>query len=207
VTARAVASEIGTSIPFLVPALISLGINPVSGRSVDDGPIYLFKKSEIDHACLKDVKSLPIQRRHRVRSSAINSTETAQILSIRREDVATLVKNGVLRSYHDSLKSEGDYRFNRTYIEGHKEQFPNLTGKAAAQLLHVALPTLNYQWIEPGYLKYQVSKDGKKKFLLKKDVEDAGSFVNSVVNEKDAAGWLRVSRNFVERCASRLLKN
>jgi hypothetical protein len=58
VTARAVASEIGTSIPFLVPALISLGINPVSGPSVDDGPIYLFKKSEIDQACLKDVKSL-----------------------------------------------------------------------------------------------------------------------------------------------------
>ena len=207
VTARAVASEIGTSIPFLVPALISLGINPVSGRSVDDGPIYLFKKSEIDQACLKDVKSLPIQRRRRVRSSAINSTETAQILSIRTKDVATLVKNGVLRSYHDSLKSEGDYRFNRTYIEGHKEQFPNLTdlmsGKAAAQLLHVALPTLNFRWIKPGYLKYQVSKDGKKKFLLKKDVEDAGSFVNSVVNEKDAARWLRVSRNFVERCGRR----
>jgi predicted site-specific integrase-resolvase len=85
-----------------------------------------------------------------------------------------------------------------------------MSGKAAAHLLHVALPTLNYRWmtlnyrwIKPGYLKYQVSKDGKKKFLLKKDVEDAGSFVNSVVNEKDAAGWLRVSRNFVERCARR----
>jgi hypothetical protein len=206
VTARAVASEVGTSIQFLVPALISLGINPVSGRSVDDGPIYVFKKSDIDPACLKDVKSRP-GKRGRIRSAPINSTETAQILSIRTKDVSALVKNGVIRPYQDSLKSERAYRFNRSYVEGYQEQFTNLTdlisGNAAAQLLHIALPTLNYRWIKPGYLKYQVSKDGKKKFLLKKDVEAAASFVSSVVNEKDAARWLRVSRNFVERCARR----
>jgi TniQ protein len=206
VTGRAIASEVGTSIQFLVPALISLGIRPVSGRSVDDGPIYVFKKSAIDPACLKDVKSRP-GKRGRIRSAPINSTETAQILSIRTKDVSALVKNGVIRPYQDSLKSERTYRFNRSYVEGYQEQFTNLTdlisGNAAAQLLHIALPTLNYRWIKPGYLKYQVSKDGKKKLLLKKDVEAAASFVSSVVNEKDAARWLRVSRNFVERCARR----
>jgi len=206
VTGRAIASEVGTSIQFLVPALISLGIRPVSGRSVDDGPIYVFKKSDIDQGCLKDLKNLPGKRGH-TRSAPINSTQAAQRLSIRRKDVSALVKNGVLRPHHDSLKSGGGHRFNRTYIESYKEQFPSLTdlmsGKAAAQLLHIAMPTLNYRWIKPGYLKYQVSKDGKKKFLLKKDVEAAASFVSSVVNEKDASRTLQVSRNFVERCAKR----
>jgi hypothetical protein len=206
VTGRAIASEVGTSIQFLVPALISLGIRPVSGRSVDDGPIYVFRKSDIDQACLKDVKSRP-GKRGRTRSAPINPTQAAQILSIRSKDASALVKNGVLRPYHDSLKSERAYRFNRSYVEGYKEQFPNLadlmSGKAAAQLLHVAMPTLNYRWIKPGYLKYQVSKDGKKRLLLKRDVEAVVSFVNSVVNEKDASRTLQVSRNFVERCARR----
>ena len=62
-TARAVAREAGTSIEFVVPALISHGVHPVSGGSVDGGPLYIFKREDIEKFRLKDIKALPRKRR------------------------------------------------------------------------------------------------------------------------------------------------
>jgi len=52
----------------------------------------------------------------------VDSAEAAKILSLRKRDILTLVANDVLRPYRDSLGSDGEYRFNPTYVEGFRDQ-------------------------------------------------------------------------------------
>lgn len=209
VTARAVARETGTSIEFVVPALISRGVRPVSGISVDGGPLYIFKREDIEKFRLKDIKALPRKGRKYRLSHPVDSAEAAKILSLRKRDILTLVANDVLRPYRDSFRSDGEYRFNPTYVEGFKDQFGILTDlvstRAAARLLNVGLPAFTSSWIKTGYLKYQVSKNGKKQFLSRHDVENLSSFLKAVVNEKDASRLLGVTTNYVQKLAERKL--
>ena len=208
-TARAVAREAGTSIEFVVPALISHGVHPVSGGSVDGGPLYIFKREDIEKFRLKDIKALPRKGGKYRLSHPVDSAEAAKILSLRKRDILTLVANDVLRPYRDSLGSDGEYRFNPTYVEGFRDQFGTLTDlvstRAAARLLNVGLSAFTSRWIKTGYLKYQVSKNGKKQFLRRYEVENLSSFLKAVVNEKDASRLLGVTTNYVQKCAERKL--
>jgi hypothetical protein len=79
-TARALARETGTSIEFVVPALISYGVRPVSGISVDGGPLYIFKREDIEKFRLKDIKALPRKGRKYRLSHPVDSDEAAKIL-------------------------------------------------------------------------------------------------------------------------------
>jgi len=77
--------------------------------------------------------------------------------------------------------------------------------KAAAQLLNISMKEFNSSWVKTGYLTYQVSKDGKKQFLRRLDVENLSSFLSAVVNEKDASRLLGVNRYYVQKWAERKL--
>jgi len=208
-TARAVAREAGTSIEFVVPALISHGVHPVSGGSVDGGPLYIFKREDIEKFRLKDIKALPRKGGKYRLSHPVDSAEAAKILSLRKRDILTLVANDVLRPYRDSLGSDGEYRFNPTYVEGFRDQFGTLTDlvstRAAARLFNVGLSAFTSRWIKTGYLKYQVSKNGRKQFLRRHEVENLSSFLKAVVNEKDASRPLGVTTNYVQKFAERKL--
>src|SRR5215216_1046586 len=95
----------------------------------------------------------------------------------------------------------GEYLFNRSLIERFVGRFTDLTNlissRVAAKILQVTQCSI-YGWIKSGYLKYQISCDRKKRFLIKSEVEHIASFMNSIVTRPEAAIMLGVSREYIK---------
>lgn len=197
------AHEIGTSMNSLLLALQTLDIHPVSGKSVDGGPRYIFRRRDLDHINLKKIISLIPTKATCKQSRSINSSEAAKMLNMPKSAILQLVENDVLRPYPESLDSPRSYSFHRNYIEGYKGQFRNLLElislKAAARLLHLSVGNLHVRWVKTGCLSYEISKDGTKRFLRRADVDGLASFKGSVVTAFEAAILLGVPRPYVRQ--------
>lgn len=197
------AHEIGTSMNSLLPALQKLGIHPVSGKSVDGGPRYIFRKRDLDHINLKKIIGLIPTKATCKQSRSINSSEAAKMLNLPKNAIPQLVENDVLRPYPESLDSARGYSFHRNYIEGYKGQFRNLLElislKAAAKLLHITTGCLHVRWVKKGCLSYEISKDGTKRFLRRADIDGLVSVMGSFVTARDAARLLGVPRPYVRQ--------
>jgi hypothetical protein len=189
--------EIGTSRAFLVRALRSRKIDPVSGKSVDGGPCYIYRREDILNLDLKKLKG----------SHVVDSRRAAEILSLKKKTIAHLVKNGVLRPYSKNSQRAGEYLFSRTYIEALVGQFVDLTNlispTVAAKVLQVPPCTIYGKWIRSGYLKYEISSDRKRKFLVRSDVEQIASFMNSIVTRAEAAIILGVCPSYIKTIVRR----
>ena len=113
-----------------------------------------------------------------------------------------LVKNGVLVGNSERPGKPGEYLFHRSLIESFVGQFTDLTNlisqTVAAEILQVSPGTIYSVWIKGGYLKYESACGGKKRFLVKSEVEHIASFINSVVTRPKAAIMLGVSRKYIE---------
>ena len=197
VPAGRVARELSTRSNFLIRVLMSQQVYPVSGKSVDGGPQYIFRRADIASLNLKElIRSFPTLRMDKRKQSqqSIDSAEAANILSVRKEVVSALVRNGVLKPCVEFPRKRDKYLFNRTYIKGHEGQFRDLADllslNAAAQLLNISVKVLRERWLKKDYLVYEISKDGKKKFLSKSEVERITSFTSTVVSRAGAAALL-----------------
>ena len=189
VAACSLAREIGTSTSFLVQTLKTQNIYPVSGKSIDGGLQDIFRRADLIHLDLK--KLMETCPRLYYGTQTIDSQAAAKMLSVPQKTIDQLVKNGVLSRYSLSPQKPGEYIFNRIYIKHFVGQFSDLTNlisaKAAAGLLQLAKTKLYSNWIERGYLQYDISRDGKKRFLIKSEVERIASFLNSIVTRPEAA--------------------
>ena len=189
--------ELGTSRAFLVRALRSRKIHPVSGKSVDGGPRYIYRQKDVLHLDLKKLKG----------SHIVDSRRAAEILSLKKKEIAHLVKNGVLRPYSERSQRAGEYLFSRTYIEALVGQFVDLTNlispTVAAKILQVPPCTIYGKWIRSGYLKHEISSDRKRRFLVRSDVEQIASFMNSIVTRAEAAIILGVSPSYIKTIVRR----
>lgn len=188
------------SIPtkVLLRELQRLEIEPVSGPSMDYGPHYVFKRTEIDRLDLKNSTDSSCRKVQERRDSiSVDVNEAANILAVREKTISDLVKRDVLRPYRDSLISPKGYRFNRRYIEGFQGQFKNLdnltTTDAAAKML--GRYHLRTKWLGMGFIKYEISKDGKRRFINNLDVENIASFSARVVTRSKAARLLEMNVN------------
>jgi hypothetical protein len=198
--AKDAADEIGTSTKFLVDGLQNLGITPVSGRAIDLGPAYIFKRADLEPINLKKViGSLPkklLLNKPRI----INSAEAAKILSVPERTIPELVRNGVVKPHQRSSHSEIHF-FYRCTIERCNRQFANvnelISTKAAASFLGMTRSRLFYVWIGRRYLKFEVSRDGHQRLLKKAEVEQLATFLKDVVNMKEAAALLNVPPEYI----------
>jgi hypothetical protein len=183
--------EIRTSGASLVRALKYRKVFPVSGRSVDGGPLYIYKREDVLHLNLK-----------KKGSHVVDSREAAEILSVKKKTVVQLVKNGVLSRYSEPPERAGEYFFNRSFIERFVGRFIDLANlistTVAAKILQVNPSNFYCRWIKSGYLKYQISRDRKKRFLVRSEVEHIASFMHSIVTRPEAAIMLGVSREYIK---------
>jgi len=195
-----IALALGVRTKFLLQELQRLEIEPVSGASIDYGPHYLFKRTDIDRFDLKRITCLnrrKIQKRRDCNS--VDVTEAAKILSTQEKTISDLVARDVLRPYRDSRNSTDDHKFNRRYIESFKGQFKDLenltTTRAVVKIL--GRYHLRTKWLGMGYVKYEISMDGKRRFLNKLDVEEIASFLATVVTASEAARLLEMNVNSI----------
>jgi hypothetical protein len=181
--------------------LAQKNIKPISGCSVDYGPKYVFGRSDVNKLDLRKINRSCQQRKNKLRErNSVGVVEAAKILSVQTEVIVDMVRNDILKPYPDLARSEINYRFNRNYIEGYKGQFRNpasLISKRAAGHI-VGKYNLHCRWLRLGYLKFMISKDGKKRFLVKTDVEKIASVMAALATRAEAAEWLGVPQAQVE---------
>jgi hypothetical protein len=213
VAAGSVAREVGTRTEHLIQVLKSHKIYPISGPSIDGGPQYFLKRTDLAALDLKNLAiALPVLRLDkRKRSHTVDTQGAAKILSLTKGSVVQLVRNGTLRPYSESEKTPEQHLFNRTYVERLRGQFRDLTNllspTVASEILQLAKTKLYKKWIRTGYLSYETSKDGKTRFLLKSRVDRIASFMNSIVTRAEASALLGVPWWHIERFAHKgLLK-
>ncbi len=201
VFAAEIANEIGATTKLLLTELHRLKINPVSGISIDYGPQYVFRRHDIEVLDLSKLNTRCRRQKQKIRASiTVVVAEAAKILSLSEQTILGLVENDVLRPYRDSVDSEFSYRFSRSYIEGFKGQFKDLAALISRRKAGRILGAWNLRkhWLKKGFVKYEVSKDGKKRFLRKAQVEEIASFLSSVVSRAEAGHLLGVHRSHIE---------
>jgi len=130
--------------------------------------------------------------------NGIGIIEAAEILSVEPQVVIEMVRNDVLKPY--SLRClEPDYRFNRAYIQDQKGQFRNpsnlISKRAAGRILGKF--NLHKRWLPMGHLKFVVSKDGKKRFLDKAEVENIALQMSALAPRTETAELLGVTADHV----------
>lgn len=196
VAAGRVARTVGTRTGCLLQALKGQNVYAVSGKSVDGGPQYFLRRADLPSLKRKGlIFAFPLLNvKKRKRTVKIDSVAAAKILSVKTGLIPGLIRNGILHHYVESETATGEYIFNRTYIERFQGQFKDISDVvapgAAAKLLKTPLTKMYGQWIKPGYLKCEISKDGKIRYLRKSKVQKIVLFKESVVNCAEAAALL-----------------
>lgn len=205
VAAGSVAREVGTRTEHLIQVLKSYKIYPISGPSIDGGPQYFLRRTDLAPLNTEDLQNaVPVLRKDkRKRSHTVDTQGAAKILSLTRGSIVQLVRNGTLKPYSESGKTRDRYLFNRTYVERLRGQFSDLTNllspTVAAEILQLAKTKLYGRWIKTGYLQYETSSDGKMRFLVKSRVDQIADFMNSIVTRAEAAALLSVPWWHIER--------
>lgn len=190
VLAYEVARTLEMPTQVLLQELQRLEIEPVSGGSVDLGEHYVFKRTDIERLNLKNVTH-PARRKVEERRDrySVDVIEAANILSVHEKIIYELVSRDVLRPYPNSMGSANGYQFSRQHVESFKGQFKdlgNLTSMGAAVRV-LGRYHLRTKWLRMGFIKYEISKDGKRRLLRNLDVENIASFLARVVGRSEAA--------------------
>jgi hypothetical protein len=199
VAAARVAREVGTRTEHLIQALKSHKICPISGPAIDGGPQYFLRRTDLATLNLKDlVLALSVLRVYKRKPSRTVDTQgAAKILLLTRAAIGQLVHNGTLKPYSESGKARDEYLFNGKDVERLRGQFidpTNLLSTAiAAEILQLSRSRLYERWIRTGYLRYETSKDGHTRFLLKSSVDRIASFMSSIVTRAEAGVLLGVA--------------
>jgi len=193
VFAYEVARMLGMPTQVLLQELERLDIKPISGASIDYGQHYVFKRTDIDRHDLRNIMALSFWKvRERRQRNSVDVCEAASILAVHEKTISDLVSRDVLKPYRDSVSSRNGYEFRRKHVESFKGQFKNLehltTTDAAVKIL--GRYHLRTKWLRMGFIKYEISKDGKRRFINNLDVENIATFLARVVSRSEAARLL-----------------
>lgn len=181
--------------------LAQMNIKPVSGCSVDYGPKYVFRRRDVNSLDFQKIDRSYQRRKNKLRErNSVGVVEAAKILAVQTEVIVDMVRNDILKPYQDLARSEMNYRFNRKYVEAYKGQFRNpaslISKRAAGRIL--GKYNLHCRWLRMGYLKFVISEDGKKRFLVKTDVGKIASVMTALVTRAHTAELLGVPQAQVE---------
>jgi hypothetical protein len=136
-------------------------------------------------------------------SRTVDTQGAAKTLSLTKAAIGQLVHNGTLKPYSESGKARDEYLFNCKDVERLRGQFSDptnlLSTAIAAEILQLSRSRLYERWIRTGYLRYETSRDGHTRFLLKSSVDRIASFMNSIVTRAEAGvllgvAWWRIER-------------
>jgi hypothetical protein len=181
---------------YLVELLMSHNIKPISGRKIDGGIQYIFKRSDLTNVSEIVSVQMPkikfICRPETHESLLIDVTGTADILGLNRRAVIKLIENGVLRRLRYRLKDKRRKEtslFNRITVEKLSRENVDLTQlillSVAARRLNVDSSSFNRKWIRTKKLPYiELKSIPRRRFLLRKDVEALIDHLEVTAHEK-----------------------
>ena len=171
------APTLQTTAGCLVEVLSAQGITPVSGSNVDDGYLYVFKRSNlvgIDLKALLTTKRAG-QKDRLAESRLLDEAQAASLLGVPSGEVANLVQRGILRPHNRLPKGKGLF-FSIYTVEKLKGRVADYDGlvslQVAAKLLGISESRLLEKYIYVGRL-IAPRREGKRGqyFFKQVDVE------------------------------------
>lgn len=198
-----IAREIDQPTGYLRRELARMKIKPVSGPSVDYGPQYIFSRADIPNVKLAKLRTSCLKRKRKVRqSSSVDLVEAARILSVKKQTIIQLVKDGVLSPYFDSRKSPGSYQFSRLNLEHRRSQIKASSNLISCRIANKLLGEHGVsRFVKMGYLKYRFAADRRMRFVDKAKVEALVSLKSDVATCVQAAQLLGVTPDYIMRWA------
>jgi predicted site-specific integrase-resolvase len=166
------------------------GLQPISGKNIDGGLRYVFKRSEVeclDLASLLAVSKAQSISRYKERS-IVDVDQAAYLLGISRKELVNLVERGILK-LHNRLNVKGyidDPYFLSLYtIEKYKARLITyadlVSAQVAAVMLKVSQNKLYANYIRGGKLKVAL-REGKRGdyYFKQKDVKALANAVEKL---------------------------
>jgi DNA-binding protein Fis len=198
ILATAIAAMHGTSSGQITNLLMRDGISPVSGRRVDDGRQYIFRKADLENVDVTELV-LTAKRNRCLRStkklSTINLTRAAKMLGVSAKTVHKIAENGVLRTYTSGDPgTEDELRFSMfavNRLRNHNIDYTNLISISAASKIF-GQPHIKFSkdWIQSGCLEVKCRID--KQYLLLDDVQAFARLRKKTATPGEAAKLLGV---------------
>lgn len=140
-------SELRTNGEYLIKVLMSHGVKPISGPTVDYGKAYIFCKSDLEGLDLAGLISLDKAEKAALRAirPVLDQKEAAEVLGIKEKTIKELVGAGVLRPHRRLMRNAGNsnqHYFSPYTIKKFQEQKFDYTGlvssTVAARMLGVS---------------------------------------------------------------------
>jgi hypothetical protein len=184
------AQRLQTDSSYLAKILMAQGLQPISGKNIDGGLRYVFKRSEVeclDLASLLAVSKAQSISRYKERS-IVDVDQAAYLLGISRKELVNLVERGILK-LHNRLNVKGyidDPYFLSLYtIEKYKARLITyadlVSAQVAAVMLKVSQNKLYANYIRGGKLKVAL-REGKRGdyYFKQKDVKALANAVEKL---------------------------
>ena len=203
VLAIKVASEVGTSTSLLNSCLKEIGVNPVSGRKIDKGKQYLYKRADLDGLDLGalilkgKLKRDPRGQMH----TTIGSKQACEVLGIDKAKLIELVRGNQLQPYLllSGKGEEQSYLFLRVAVEKYRDERTDLTNLVssleAAEMLGESYGSFCGKWVTTERLKPVKFKHilGKH-YFPRKEIEGLIKFKKETIRSREAAAILKVGK-------------
>jgi predicted DNA-binding transcriptional regulator AlpA len=170
---------------YFVKLLLSTGILPVSGPTVDGGIQYIFRREDLQKINVEELlasakpKSHSICRPKNHHRSLIGIAEVADILGVSRSIVRKLIENGVLfpnRHHVRGRNSRVKYLFNRFIVEKLSQESITLSDliliSVAAGMMGIPSSSFNRRWVQRGHFKIvELKSVPSRRYVLRRELE------------------------------------
>ena len=200
VTTRELADRMGSLPQHVIRRFKKKGIQPVSGKDVDGGLIYLFLRKEARHSAYREQKRP---------SRTLATGQVGKLLGISDQDVDKLVKAGKLPTYGPKNPGKGKYRrFTKHAVERYSKLYLEnqdlITAPKAAEILGEDLSWFYKKYVKTGRIEpIEVKDDLAKHFFKIEDVRAMVKLKEETITGPEAAKLLGVHRTTIMKLTKR----
>jgi hypothetical protein len=211
VLTRAYAKTLRTHTSYIVARLADENIKPISGRTIDGCPQYVFRRSQIVSTTLEElITSTRVNRSCNGQiNTSVNLDQVCNLLKVDRDSAARMIQNGFLRSSVRGRRTPKKDRYFIPYalVEACKRrriEFTSiLSANVAASRLNVNVNTVRNA-MKRGELRGMRSEKGLHCFyVFVEDVEKLMRANQLQVGTKEAAAILNVTRGIFNQLVKR----
>jgi len=203
-----IAQRLHTVSGYLTELLIRKGIRPISGRKIDGGKCYVFRKSDLENVNLESLISTERQhQRSRYISPLVDLNQASELLEINKDVMQEYLENGVLKPHKHQAPykcTKSEVHFSRHTIESFKVRTTNYRGLVfsgvAAKMLKKCRRDFYARYVHTGRLKLALDS-GKRggQFFRRKDIETIIRLEKETIGSHHVAAILQVSMSSIYR--------
>lgn len=215
VLAGKLAHELQTTSLYLVRLLCVQGINAISGKEVDGGWLYVYRRSDLEKVDLPAlITTAKANKRNQLtKHRAISVVEAAKLFNVGKDSLLGLVERGILKPHCNPPKSGRDndeLYFSLYLIEKYMDKIESLEGlitsRIAASMLGISESNFNEYYVKKGPLQIAIAHRNYRNYFRRADIEklvkERDDFRRRTMPSNEAAALLEVNVSCIHKLTS-----